>query len=111
MGPLKLSFQGALTNHQVLELTDTGNNQETDLIVAIVFNRTSGNGQVTVRVTDANGDPRTLSADLSNGESAKSIVVPVRYFPDDPGDIYKNGVWIQSASATARFSILIATMS
>ncbi|QDU76870.1 hypothetical protein Pan97_39270 [Bremerella volcania] len=106
MGPIKLPFQGAIAEHQVLQLTDTGNHQETDMMVAIVFDRTRGIGEVVVRVANVAGTAERLSANLANGESAKSITVPLRY-NDDPA---LNGVWIESASAGARFSIQISTL-
>lgn len=115
MGPIQLPFQGKIDPDphgptpggiQMLQITDTGNSQETDMLVAIVFARTTGTGTVTVQATDPNGNLVELSADLSKGESAKSIIVPVR-FDSDPS---KNGVWLQSASADARGSILIATI-
>lgn len=108
MGPMELPFQGLINPDgiQILQLTDTGNNQQTDMMVAIVFSRTSGTGVATVRVTDASGNSVDLTADLSKGQSAVSIIVPVRYDSDNS----KNGVWLRSASADARGSILIATI-
>ena len=106
MGPIKLPFQGPITEHQVLELTNTGNHQETDMMVAIVFNRTKGVGEVVVRVADVNGNRDELRAKLDDGESAKCITVPLRYNADST----LNGVWIESASSGARFSIQISTL-
>lgn len=110
MGPLQLPFQGEITSpgRQILQLTDTGNNQETDLIVAVVFSRTTGEGEVTLRLADAAGNAVRLRANLRDGESAKSIVVPMRYV-DPPGDP-ANGVWIESASSSARGHVLIAAV-
>jgi hypothetical protein len=115
MGPLQLPFQGLISSPiQLLKITDTGNNQETDLLVAIVFARTKGTGTVTLQVTSASGAAVTFSANLSNNESGKSIVVPVKYMPETSptsSPTERNGVWLLSADQDARGNILIATIS
>jgi len=108
MGPMELPFtSGVSTPIQILQITDTGNNQTTDIYVAIVFSRTTGNDVVTLRMTDASGNPVLLIADQRKLESAKSVVVPMRYL--GPVDDQRNGVWLMSTSSSAQGSILIST--
>lgn len=96
---------------QILEITDTGNNQNTDMYVAIVFSRTTGKGEVTLRLTDASGNPVPLKATQANGESAKAVVVPARFLdPVATSDPHINGVWLMETNSFAQGSILISTV-